>query len=127
MPVNKTNPLEKILKEFERIEFKYRNPLTIEYVLISGVNDSMDEADRIADIAERLRARINLIPLNKIELFNGEPSDESTIQAFMRRLVSNNINVTVRRSKGQAIGAACGQLKVSSEEGADDKKGIAAG
>lgn len=87
--------------------------ITIEYVLISGINDSLADAHRLVQWLSGLKVKVNLIPLNPDPHFlpGLEPPPESMINAFAAHLAAANINVTVRWSKGREVAAACGQLR----------------
>jgi 23S rRNA (adenine2503-C2)-methyltransferase len=84
--------------------------ITIEYILICGLNDSAADARRLASIARKLRAKINLIPYSQGCGAGFAPSPVSRRQAFLQTLESLGLAATVRRSKGGDIRAACGQL-----------------
>jgi len=85
--------------------------ITFEYILIAGVNDQLEQARLLAQQARRLRAKVNLIPYNKVEGLPWErPSDEAQ-QVFLNELRQQKIPATIRREKGHDIDAACGQLR----------------
>jgi 23S rRNA (adenine2503-C2)-methyltransferase len=113
VPLNKRYPLTEVeaaaAHYFER---KHRR-LSIEWTMIDGVNDGPDQADRLSKIAQRLRAHVNLIPLNATPLSPERPSSRNRIRAFTRLLTASGINVTVRDTRGRDIDAACGQLRAS--------------
>ena len=85
--------------------------ITFEYSLISGGNDSEEEAKQLAALAGRIHAHVNLIPVNPIKERSFEPSKQQQIRAFQNKLEKNGINVTIRREMGQDIDGACGQLR----------------
>ena len=110
VPANRANPLAKLataLKEFSRATGR---KVTLEYALISGVNDSPEAADRLARLAGRLRAKVNLIPLSEAGVAGFKASPPAAVEAFRQRLEQKGAAVTIRRSKGGDIRAACGQL-----------------
>ena len=111
MPVNKTYPLSGIIRELSSLGRGAEKWLTLEYVLISGINDAQKEARGLAAMAKSLRAKVNIIPLNQVEGFDGRSPSDKTIDSFVGILSDARINVTVRRSKGRRLGAACGQLR----------------
>lgn len=111
MPVNLKNPLTDIIKELKTIHFAKENPVTLEFVLIAGVNDNNIEARNLSAIAKSLNAKVNVIPLNKVAGYEGKPPSEAAISDFVRTIAASKIYVTVRRSKGGSLDAACGQLK----------------
>jgi 23S rRNA (adenine2503-C2)-methyltransferase len=88
--------------------------ITFEYILIKGVNDSVDDARRLAKLLQPIRSKINLIPFNPHEGCDFQRPDEAAIQAFYDVLFAKNYTVIIRRSKGQDISAACGQLRARS-------------
>ena len=81
---------------------------------MDGVNDTDDQARKLAAIARRLRAHVNLIALNPTPLSDERPSSRLHIDEFARLLESLKVNVTIRNTRGQDIDAACGQLRVMS-------------
>ncbi|OPZ23395.1 MAG: putative dual-specificity RNA methyltransferase RlmN [Lentisphaerae bacterium ADurb.BinA184] len=84
--------------------------MTLEYALIAGGNDTPEEAGQLARIARELDAKVNLIACNPTASTHRAP-DARAIAAFERRLAAAGARVTVRRSKGEEIAAACGQLR----------------
>jgi 23S rRNA (adenine2503-C2)-methyltransferase len=115
MPVNESNPLAEIVNELRTVVFTKENPVTLEFVLISGVNDNYNEARRLTSLAKSLKAKVNIIPLNKINGYDGKSSSEAAISGFVREIAGSKVYVTVRRSKGSCLGAACGQLKAGAK------------
>jgi 23S rRNA (adenine2503-C2)-methyltransferase len=111
MPVSERNPLSEIIKELKTLRFTKENPVTLEYVLISGINDNHNEARNLASLAKSLKAKVNIIPLNKIDGYEGKSPSEVGINEFVREIAGVNVYVTVRRSKGSCLNAACGQLR----------------
>jgi len=111
MPVNKRYPLADLRAALERYPLRPRERITVEYVLLREVNDSADDARRLSDFCAGFAHQINLIPFNEHELSSfGEPSEER-VDAFARALLEQRPSVlTVRRSRGRDVGAACGQL-----------------
>jgi len=111
MPVNRKYPIRSLLDACRRYPLKPRRMITVEYVLISGINDSVEDARRLVRLLKGLRCKVNLIPLNPHEgSILQRPSDVSVL-AFQRVLTDNNMTALIRVSKGQDILAACGQLK----------------
>src|SRR5919201_1338226 len=111
MPVNRAWNLEALMAAVRRYPLAPRQRVFFEYVLLDGVNDSADDAQRLARLLRNIRAKVNLIP------FNDWPGSEfrrpplARILAFQSILLEAGITTTVRWSKGEDIGAACGQLK----------------
>jgi 23S rRNA (adenine2503-C2)-methyltransferase len=88
--------------------------ITFEYILIKGINDSQDDARRLAKILRHIRSKINLIPFNSHEGCDYERPDDVVIAKFQEILIDRNYTVMIRQSKGQDISAACGQLRARS-------------
>ncbi len=112
MPVNRTYPLETLLSACRRFPVPARRMITFEYVLIAGINDRLEDAVRLAKLLRHLRAKINLIPFNPFEESGFRRPEETTILAFQKILTDHHYTTLIRQSKGQDIGAACGQLRV---------------
>jgi 23S rRNA (adenine2503-C2)-methyltransferase len=111
MPIEKKYDLEAVLHAAEA----FRKRVTFEYVMIGGVNDSDADADRLAKLARRLGALVNILPLHPGGSPELTPTAASGIRRFADRLRNQGIEATVRRSRGLDINAACGQLKVEVE------------
>jgi 23S rRNA (adenine2503-C2)-methyltransferase len=110
MPVNRTYPIEDLLSACRRFPLPSRRMITFEYVLIAGVNDRPQDAERLAKILQPVRAKINLIPFNPFEGSPFKTPAEATILAFQQMLLDRHYTAIVRWSKGGDIHAACGQL-----------------
>ncbi len=110
MPVTRKYPLEALIPAVETYAKASPRRITVEYVLIRGVNDSPEDAERLGRIVERFPSKLNLIPFNPSELFPFERPTETEVDAFARRVWPYRTTVTVRYSKGLDILAACGQL-----------------
>jgi 23S rRNA (adenine2503-C2)-methyltransferase len=116
MPVNKRYPLEKLLPAAKAFQEKHGRMLTLEFILIEGVNDSLEQAHALAKIAKDLHAHVNCIPYNTVE---GLPWKRPSIRrqdAFVDVLRKASVSVTIRREKGHDIEAACGQLRLKTEK-----------
>jgi 23S rRNA (adenine2503-C2)-methyltransferase len=111
MPIEKKYELEAVLKAAEA----FRRRVTFEYVMIGGVNDGDADADRLAKLARRLGALVNILPLHPGGAPDLSPTSNTRIRAFADRLRNQGIEATVRRSRGLDIDAACGQLRVEVE------------
>jgi 23S rRNA (adenine2503-C2)-methyltransferase len=114
MPINRNYPLEVLLEACRRYPLPAGRRITFEYILIKGVNDSTADARRLARLLQPIRCKINIIPFNMHEGCDFERPSESKIQAFFKILFDKNYTVIIRRSKGQDISAACGQLRARS-------------
>lgn len=118
MPINRTYPLPGLLAAMRAWPLESRRRITVEYVLIAGRNDSVDDARRLARLLVGLRAKVNVIPLNEDPTYlpGWKRPDEETIGRFAAALVDAGMPVTVRRSRGPDASAACGQLKGRTED-----------
>jgi 23S rRNA (adenine2503-C2)-methyltransferase len=110
MPINRRFPLEVIVKAAEEYIRSGGRMITLEYCVIAGLNDSLDDADGLAAIARRLRAKVNLIAYSPVEGLGLKTPSEAEISRFKRWLEERKIGTTLRLSKGSDIAAACGQL-----------------
>lgn len=111
MPINQSYPIEELLKACRDYIKTTTRRISFEYSLISGVNDSLENADELSKILSGMLAHVNLIPVNKIEERSFEKGNKKQIKAFCDRLIQRGINATVRRELGSDISASCGQLR----------------
>jgi 23S rRNA (adenine2503-C2)-methyltransferase len=112
VPPNRKYPLQEILAACRRFPLKKRSRITFEYVLLAGVNDSAEDARRLVKLLAGIKSKVNLIPLNAAPGIPYErPSDEQ-INKFASILAEGLLTVSVRKSRGRDIRAACGQLIV---------------
>jgi len=108
--VNRLHPLDRLLAACRTYPLPTYCRLTFEYVLLAGVNDTEQEARRLARLLRGLRCKINLIPFNE---FAGNPfrrPDDATVSAFQAILKQAGYDVFIRKSKGRDVLGACGQL-----------------
>jgi 23S rRNA (adenine2503-C2)-methyltransferase len=112
VPPNRKYPLEEILDACRRFPLKQRNRITFEYVLLDGVNDSVEDARRLVRLLAGLKSKVNLIPLNPSAGIPFERPSDDRVDRFARVLADRHLTVSVRKSRGQDIRAACGQLIV---------------
>jgi 23S rRNA (adenine2503-C2)-methyltransferase len=115
MPVNRKYPLRELVAACEAYQGQKGRMLTFEYILIAGVNDSIEQAKPLAALARRLFAKVNLIPYNRVEGLPWKRPDEETQEKFLAALEKQKVVATLRREKGQDIDAACGQLRLKTE------------
>jgi 23S rRNA (adenine2503-C2)-methyltransferase len=115
MPVNRKYPLKELTAACEYYERKKGRMITLEYILIAGVNDGLDQIIPLANLAHRLHAKVNLIPYNKVEDLPWERPTEEVQEAFLAALERQEVTATLRREKGGEIDAACGQLRLKTE------------
>jgi 23S rRNA (adenine2503-C2)-methyltransferase len=112
VPVNRKYGLEDILAAARKFPARRRNRITFEYVLLGEVNDTPEDARRLVRLLGNIRCKVNLIPLNEAAgIPFTRPSDER-VNAFARILAGAGVTVSVRKSRGRDIRAACGQLIV---------------
>jgi 23S rRNA (adenine2503-C2)-methyltransferase len=115
MPVNRKYPLKDLVAACGDYQGQKGRMLTLEYILIAGVNDAVDQSKPLAALAKKLFAKVNLIPYNKVEgLLWERPADE-VCEAFLAALKKQKVSATLRREKGHDIDAACGQLRLKTE------------
>ncbi|MFW6299159.1 MAG: 23S rRNA (adenine(2503)-C(2))-methyltransferase RlmN [Bacillota bacterium] len=111
MPINRKYPLKSLMKSAHDYVRMTNRRITFEYLLIGGVNDSIEHADALSDLLRGLNCYVNLIPYNPVSEFDFKSSAPSAQRAFYDRLKKRGIQVTLRREKGGDIDAACGQLR----------------
>ena len=115
MPVNRKFPLKELIAACEHYQAQKGRMLTFEYILIAGVNDSVEQAKPLAALAKKLFAKVNLIPYNQVEGLPWERPAEDVCEAFLAALGKQKVTATLRREKGHDIDAACGQLRLKTE------------
>jgi len=115
MPVNRKFPLRELVAACKDYQAQKGRMLTFEYILIAGVNDSVEQAKPLAALAKELFAKVNLIPYNKVEGLPWERPAEAISEAFLAALEKQKVTATLRREKGHDIDAACGQLRLKTE------------
>jgi 23S rRNA (adenine2503-C2)-methyltransferase len=115
MPINKRYPLEVLIPAIEKFREKHGRMVTLEFILIYGVNDGLDQARALVKIAKRLHAHVNCIPYNKVEGLEWKRPSITRQNKFVQVLKDANVSVTIRREKGHSINAACGQLRLKKE------------
>ena len=110
MPVNRVWDLEALADSLSRFPLQSGERITLEYVLLKGATDTLEDGRRLAAFARRFPAKVNLIPFNPHEGSGFEPPDESRVSALCHLLSEAALPVSVRRSRGQDVAGACGQL-----------------
>jgi len=118
MPINRRYPLKELTSACQYYLERKGRILTFEYILIAGVNDTPSDAQTLAALARRLRAKVNLIPYNRVEGLPWERPEEPAQRAFWQVLLRSGVNATLRHEKGHDIDAACGQLRLRTERSA---------
>jgi 23S rRNA (adenine2503-C2)-methyltransferase len=116
VPLNKKYGVSEIIAACQRFPLQKRRRITFEYVLLAGVNDSAQDAKLLAKLLARVKSKVNLIPLNAAPGIPFErPSDEA-VNRFAKILADSGLIVSVRKSRGRDIRAACGQLIVEGQK-----------
>ncbi len=115
MPVNRKYPLAELTAACEYYQQKKERMITLEYILIAGVNDGLDQVKPLGQLARRFQAKVNLIPYNRVEGLKWARPDEAVCEAFLAALEKLKVTATLRREKGHDIDAACGQLRLKTE------------
>jgi 23S rRNA (adenine2503-C2)-methyltransferase len=111
MPINRRYPLAELRAALERFPLRPRERITVEYVLLAGVNDSLDDAERLVRFCDSFAHHVNLIPFNAHEHATFRPPTEEQLERFSRLIIERGRSlVTVRRSRGRDVQGACGQL-----------------
>jgi 23S rRNA (adenine2503-C2)-methyltransferase len=112
VPPNRKYPLAEILSVCRAFPLRKRSRITFEYVLLADVNDTPDDARRLAALLSGIKAKVNVIPLNEAPGIPYARSSDRTVDAFAQTLAERHVTVSVRKSRGRDIRAACGQLIV---------------
>jgi 23S rRNA (adenine2503-C2)-methyltransferase len=126
VPLNRKYNIAEVIEACRRFPVKRRSRITFEYVMLAGVNDSREDAERLASLLDGVRSKVNLIPLNEAAgIPFARPSDER-VDEFARVLAERRLTVSVRKSRGRDIRAACGQLIVEGTQKSAGQKLAAA-
>jgi 23S rRNA (adenine2503-C2)-methyltransferase len=110
MPMNKKYPFGEVLDALRKYPLPKRRRITIEYTLIDGVNDDVAHARELGRALTGLRVKVNLIPMNPIEASELAAPRASRVEAFRDALSREGYGVSVRKTRGDDVDAACGQL-----------------
>lgn len=119
MPINQKYPLKSLfstLQQYRKLTPTYRLPITLEYTLIANINDSMEDARRLAKLAHSIEGKVNLIPYNEHPGAPYRRPTSSHIEQFLEALKQHHIRATCRITRGDDIYAACGQLAIHGPE-----------
>jgi 23S rRNA (adenine2503-C2)-methyltransferase len=116
VPPTKKYPLHDIIDAARRFPLSKRRRITFEYVMLAGVNDTLDDARRLARLLAGIKAKVNLIPLNEAAGIPFERPSDRRVDDFARTLSERGVSVSVRKSRGRDIRAACGQLIVEGQK-----------
>jgi 23S rRNA (adenine2503-C2)-methyltransferase len=115
MPVNKKYPVAELMDALAHWNSTKKQKLTLEYILIQGVNDALSQAEILARHARSIAAKVNLIPYNTVEGLEWKRPALSHCRAFQDVLKQAGVTATLRIEKGHDIDAACGQLRLKQE------------
>jgi len=115
VPLNKKYGVAEIIAACRRFPVRKRSRITFEYVLLAGVNDAPEDARRLAGLLAGIKSKVNLIPLNAAAGIPFERPTDSAIDQFAKILADRGLLVSVRKSRGRDIRAACGQLIVEGQ------------
>lgn len=119
MPVNKKYPLAELLPAVKAFSEKQGRMVTLEFILIEEINDALEQAEKLRDIAYDLHAHVNLIPYNTVAGLPWKRPSITRQEKFADVLRRGGVSVTLRREKGHDIAAACGQLRLQTEKERD--------
>jgi len=125
MPINKRFPIEKLLEACRRYPLPPRRRITFEYVIIKDVNDSYEDAKRLGILLRGIPCKINIIPLNAFEGCELQRPSDDVVSGFQNVLAGMGYTAMLRKSRGQDIHAACGQLRVRYERNSYPETGTA--
>jgi 23S rRNA (adenine2503-C2)-methyltransferase len=117
MPINSSLNLEALREAVESYYFSLHKPITYEYLLFDNFNDSPEDAQQLADIAQWVPSKVNIIMYNNVAGVALKRAREERLDAFMRELRDRDVTATVRRSRGDDIDAGCGQLAINEKKG----------
>jgi 23S rRNA (adenine2503-C2)-methyltransferase len=115
MPVNNRYPIQQLLDACQQYKMKPRKKITFEYILINDINDKKEDAIRLCKLLAPIKAKVNLIPFNEHDKSSFKKPSKEKISAFMQILLDAKLTAIIRKSKGDDISAACGQLKAKLE------------
>jgi 23S rRNA (adenine2503-C2)-methyltransferase len=122
VPINRKYPLEALIDACKRFPLKRRSRITFEYVLLDGVNDTPEDARRLVRLLNEVKAKVNLLPLNAAPGIPYERPSDARVDRFARLLAEHGLTVSVRKSRGRDIRAACGQLIVEGQKKATGRR-----
>ena len=110
MPFSKSFPLDKLMNSLDYWYKKTKRKVTFEYLIWKGINDDLDHIEALVKICKRIPSKVNLIEYNSIDSPTFKKADDFWVDNYLKILKKNKIPVSVRRSRGKDINAACGQL-----------------
>jgi 23S rRNA (adenine2503-C2)-methyltransferase len=110
MPINRLYSIGKIIQFVRAFKLPNRARITFEYVLLKGVNDSLDDAKRLAELLKGIKCKINLIPYNESPYIEFKTPEPASVKRFQSYLLDRHFTTIVRDSRGQDVCGGCGQL-----------------
>jgi 23S rRNA (adenine2503-C2)-methyltransferase len=116
VPINRKYPLEQLIEACRRFPLKRRSRITFEYVLLAGINDTPEDARRLVRLVGDIKAKVNLLPLNAAPGIPYERPSDERVNRFAEIVAKHGVRVSVRKSRGRDIRAACGQLIVEGQK-----------
>jgi len=116
VPINRKWGIAEIIAACKRFPLKKRSRITFEYVLLAGVNDRPDDARKLARLLHGVKAKVNVIPLNAAAGIPFERPSDAAVDRFAKIVAEHDVTVSVRKSRGRDIRAACGQLIVEGQK-----------
>lgn len=123
LPMNRRYPMRELLAELKAYPMPRRRRITIEYTLIAGVNDGVEQARRLAEFLRGLRVKVNLIPMNSIAASALHAPMDDVVDRFREELAARGLSCFVRARRGDDVAAACGQLALSGVGGRPPRGG----
>ena len=111
MPISKAYPLDKLMEAVKYYEQTAGRRVTFEYIMLDGINDSLECAKELVDLVKGTLAYVNLIPYNPVDEHSFKRSSDKNVHKFFSYLMQHGVNTTVRKEFGNDIDAACGQLR----------------
>lgn len=111
MPISKGYPMDKLMEAVKYYEKEAGRRVTFEYIMLDGVNDSIECAKQLVELIKGTLAYVNLIPYNPVDEHSFKRSSDKNVHAFFSYLMQHGVNTTVRKEFGNDIDAACGQLR----------------
>ncbi len=118
VPINRKYGIEELLDACRRFPLKRRERITFEYVMLKDVNDTPEDARRLVRLLGGIKAKVNLLPLNEAAGIPFERPSDASVNGFAKILADRGVRVSVRKSRGRDIRAACGQLITESSRAA---------
>jgi len=116
VPINRKWGIAEIIAACKRFPLKKRSRITFEYVLLAGVNDRPEDARKLARLLQGVKAKVNVIPLNAAAGIPFERPSDAAVDRFAKIVAEQDVTVSVRKSRGRDIRAACGQLIVEGQK-----------